>query len=190
MHSFRKSQRTSRFWTGMASLLLLAILPASAATNDPLDGPYIATAYDQTGITASGIYTHMHVVAADPTLLPIGTRIKIRHAGRYSGEYVVADTGEKVEGRRLDIYVPNEAACRKFGKRQVKVQVIQLGNGTHEAAKQSDQAVKHDVATDVSKGVVGNAATEADWAKKTSADKKATTPGAGSTSTATSTNPK
>lgn len=124
----------------------------------------MATAYSQTGITASGQWTHRHVVAADPAVLPIGTRIKIKHAGRYSGEYVVADTGAKVEGRRLDLYVPSTPECKKFGVKRVSVKVLELGAGTHEAAKQADQTVKQDVKQDVSKGVVGNAATEHDWA--------------------------
>ncbi len=131
-----------------------------------LNGTYIATAYAQHGITASGQYVHRHVVAADPAILPIGSRIKIKHAGIYSGEYVVADTGDKIEGRKLDIYVPSVAACKKFGVKPVRVRVIEVGDGTHEAAKQADQAVKQDVAKDVQKGVVGNAATQVDWKVK------------------------
>src|SRR5690242_9717855 len=61
-----------------------------------LDGKFVATAYSVTGLTASGEHTHRHVVAADPAVLPIGSRIKIRRAGKYSGEYVVADTGAKI----------------------------------------------------------------------------------------------
>ncbi|HEX3685006.1 MAG TPA: 3D domain-containing protein [Bryobacteraceae bacterium] len=143
-------------------MLLTAIWAAGATPG--LNGRYVATAYSQTGITASGQWTHRHVVAADPNVLPIGTRIKIKRAGRYSGEYVVADTGAKVEGRRLDLYVPSTVECKKFGVKRVSVRVLQMGAGTHEAAKQADQAVKQDVKQDVSKGVVGNAATEHDWA--------------------------
>lgn len=137
---------------------------AAAAGTPVLNGRYVATAYSQTGITASGQWTHRHVVAADPNVLPIGTRIKIRRAGRYSGEYVVADTGAKVEGRRLDLYVPSTRECKKFGVKRVSVKVLELGAGTHAAAKQADRAVKQDVKQDVAKGVVGNAATEHDWA--------------------------
>jgi 3D (Asp-Asp-Asp) domain-containing protein len=143
--------------------LAATVLSAMGAT-PRLNGRYVATAYSQTGITASGQWTHRHVVAADPEVLPIGTRIKIQHAGRYSGEYVVADTGAKVSGRRLDLYVPSTPECKKFGVKRVSVKVLELGSGTHAAAKQADQAVKQDVKEDVSKGVVGNAATEHDWA--------------------------
>ena|SRR5690348_263801 len=145
---------------------LLVLSPIIVAGTPKLDGTYVATAYAITGITASGEWTHRHVVAADPDILPIGTRIKIRRAGRYSGEYVVADTGTKIQGRRLDIYMPTEAECKKFGVKRVKVKVIQLGDGTREATKQADHAVKADVQRDVEKGAVGNAATELDWKKK------------------------
>lgn len=151
----------------------------TGATN--LGGQYIATAYSQTGITKSGVYTHDHVVAADPAILPVGSRIKIRHAGRYSGEYVVADTGEKIVGRKLDIYIPNTRECMKFGRKHVKVDVVELGDGTHEATKQADEAVKQDVKQDISKGVVGNAANEKDWVKQGAPVADAVSGSAGST---------
>lgn len=130
------------------------------------NGRYMATAYSVTGITASGEWTNRHVVAADPDVLPIGSRVKVTHAGRYSGEYVVADTGAKIQGRRLDIYMPNEPECKKFGVKPVRIRVMQLGDGTRQAVKQADQTVKADVAKDVAKGTVGNAATDVDWKTK------------------------
>jgi 3D (Asp-Asp-Asp) domain-containing protein len=143
---------------------------AHAAGPDPrtLNGTYTATAYAQEGITASGQYTHRHIVAADPDVLPIGSRIKIRHAGRYSGEYVVADTGRKIVGRRLDIFMPSEPACVKFGVKRVRIRVIEVGNGTKMAAKEADREVKQDVAKELDKKAVGAAATEDDWAKANS----------------------
>lgn len=144
---------------GMASTLL-AEPPANKS------GKYVATAYSVTGITASGEWTHRHVVAADPDILPIGSRVKVTRAGKYSGEYVVADTGAKIQGRKLDIYMPNEPECKKFGVKPVRVKVIALGDGTKQAVKQADQTVKKEVAKDVAKGAVGNAATELDWKTK------------------------
>src|SRR4051794_27618427 len=129
------------------------------------NGTYRATAYAQSGVTASGELTHRHVVAADPDILPLGSRIKIRRAGKYSGEYVVADTGAKIQGRRLDIYMPSETACKKFGSRLVRVKVLQLGDGTRAATKQADKIVKEEVAKDVRKQAVGSAATNEDWQK-------------------------
>lgn len=151
-------------------ITFVASVCLSAATSR-LNGVYVATAYAQPGVTASGQIVHRHVVAADPDVLPIGSRIKIKRAGRYSGEYVVADTGEKIQGRKLDIYLPSARACKKFGTKPVKVKVVQLGDGTRAAAKQADQAVKQDVQKDIQKNVVGNAATQADWQSKNPAPK-------------------
>jgi 3D (Asp-Asp-Asp) domain-containing protein len=141
-------------------------LPVFGERKPSKNGTYQATAYAVSGITASGEWTHRHVVAADPTVLPIGSRIKIKHARRYSGEYVVADTGAKIVGRRLDIYMPTKNECVKFGTRRVKILVVQVGDGTQAATKQADQAVKQDVDKDIAKGAVGNAATEVDWNQK------------------------
>ena len=135
-----------------------------------VNGTYVATAYAQKGVTASGLPAHQHVVAADPDLLPVGTRLKLKHAGRYSGEYVVADTGDKIQGRKLDVYLPTKAACKKFGVKRVQVRVISLGDGTHTAAAQADQAVKQDVKQELNKNAVGGAATEGDWARKAGAE--------------------
>jgi 3D (Asp-Asp-Asp) domain-containing protein len=134
---------------------------------------YTATAYSDFGKTASGEVTHRHVVAADPDLLPLGTRIRIRRAGRYSGEYVVADTGGKIQGRRLDIYLPNEAKARKFGRRKVRVRVLELGDGTRAKTKEADAVVKQDVANEVAKNAEGSAATQDDIAAKNAREKKA-----------------
>ncbi|MBV9155420.1 MAG: 3D domain-containing protein [Acidobacteriaceae bacterium] len=165
--------------------LLLFLFSRPAVADNEVDGIFMATAYSVQGITASGQYTHRHVVAADPSILPIGSRIKIRHAGRYSGEYVVADTGMKIEGRKLDLYVASTKACRKFGSRPVRVRVVQFGDGTHAAAKQADRAVKEDVAKDLQKNAVGNAATADDWKTK-SAGNNAAPQSAPPTSRATS----
>jgi 3D (Asp-Asp-Asp) domain-containing protein len=155
-------------------MLAGSLMPAAFGAPAPSkNGTYQATAYAVTGITASGEWTHRHVVAADPAVLPIGSRIKIKHARRYSGEYVVADTGAKIVGRRLDIYMPSTGECMKFGSRRVKVRVIQLGDGTQATTKQADQTVKHDVDKDIAKGAVGNAATEVDWQQKGAKTRKA-----------------
>ncbi len=88
----------------MSRFFLVVIFAAALVAGPAPNGSYVATAYAVSGITASGEWTHRHVVAADPDVIPIGSRIKIRRAGRYSGEYVVADTGAKIQGRKLDIF--------------------------------------------------------------------------------------
>jgi len=150
--------------------LLLATSWSSWAAPSNANGKYVATAYSTSGVTASGEHTQRHVLAADPDILPLGSRVRIRHAGRYSGEYVVADTGQKILGRRIDLYIPSDAECKKFGRRTVRLKVIQLGDGTHASAHAAAQVVKKEVAKDVQAGTVGRAATEIDWAQKKKAE--------------------
>ena len=42
----------------------------------------------------------------------------------YSGEYVVADTGGAVRGRKIDIWVPSAGEAMRFGRRPVKLTVL------------------------------------------------------------------
>lgn len=86
-----------------------------------------ATAYSITGTTASGMETRPGLVAADPAVLPLGSRIRVSGAGTYSGVYTVADTGPAVRGREIDIFMPDVGAARTFGRRRVGVQVLERG---------------------------------------------------------------
>ncbi len=85
-----------------------------------LIGSFSATAYCLKGRTASGSGVRRGIVAADPRVLPLGTRINL-NAGSYSGSYVVADTGGAIKGRKLDIWVASCSEARRFGRRTVKV---------------------------------------------------------------------
>jgi 3D (Asp-Asp-Asp) domain-containing protein len=88
-----------------------------------------ATAYSIEGKTAAGTRAREGVVAADPALLPLGTRIRIHDAGKYSGEYVVRDTGRTIKGREIDIYLSNDAEAKRFGRKSVEVEVLAYGDG-------------------------------------------------------------
>ena len=79
-----------------------------------------ATAYCLKGRTASGGNVRRGIVAADPRVLPLGSRIQLS-AGSYSGTYTVADTGGAVKGRKLDIWMPSCVEAVRFGRRSVTV---------------------------------------------------------------------
>lgn len=106
-----------KFVTGcvLAAFLFLNVAGSSQ--------PFTATAYCLHGRTASGHMVSKGIVAADPRVLPLGTRIKLE-AGGYSGTYTVRDTGGKIKGRRLDIWVSSKSEAMKFGKRKVMVTVL------------------------------------------------------------------
>jgi 3D (Asp-Asp-Asp) domain-containing protein len=100
----------------------------SVGTNDFEVAPqtYTATAYSLRGRTASGKPVSRGLIAADPSLLPLGTRVRVE-AGSFSGEYVVADTGGAVKGRRIDIWTPTPLEALQFGRRAVKLTVLSFG---------------------------------------------------------------
>jgi len=83
-----------------------------------------ATAYSIEGKTATGTRSRKGIVAADPKVLPLGTRIRVHGAGAYSGDYVVADTGRGIKGREIDLYIENDRAAKHFGRKSVKVEVL------------------------------------------------------------------
>ena len=84
---------------------------------------FIATAYCLRGRTASGRSVAKGIIAADRRVLPLGTRVRL-DAGRYSGEYLVADTGGKIRGRKIDIWMPSGSEAMRFGRRPVKLTVL------------------------------------------------------------------
>jgi 3D (Asp-Asp-Asp) domain-containing protein len=87
---------------------------------------YTATAYSLRGRTASGRYVTRGLIAADPSILPLGSRVRV-DAGPWSGEYLVADTGGAVKGRRIDIWTPSSREAMQFGRRVVKLTVLEFG---------------------------------------------------------------
>ena len=87
---------------------------------------YVATAYSLHGRTASGRPVARGLIAADPAVLPLGSRVRLE-AGTFSGEYVVADTGGGVKGHHVDIWTPTPREAMRFGKRAVKLTVLSYG---------------------------------------------------------------
>jgi 3D (Asp-Asp-Asp) domain-containing protein len=87
---------------------------------------YVATAYSLRGRTASGKSVSRGLIAADPSVLPLGTRVRVE-AGSLSGEYLVADTGGAIKGRRIDIWTPTARQALQFGRRPVKLTVLAYG---------------------------------------------------------------
>jgi 3D (Asp-Asp-Asp) domain-containing protein len=99
--------------------------PAAGSVALETSQRFIATAYALPGRTASGQTVRRGLIATDKSL-PLGTRVRL-DAGRYSGEYVVADRGGRVRGRIIDIWVPSNGEAIRFGRRPVKLTVLNYG---------------------------------------------------------------
>jgi 3D (Asp-Asp-Asp) domain-containing protein len=85
-----------------------------------------ATAYALRGRTRSGVYVRRGVIAADPRVIPLGSVVHVKTPG-YSGVYTVHDTGRKIKGNIIDVWVPSTREARIFGRRKVKLHVLRHG---------------------------------------------------------------
>lgn len=80
-----------------------------------------AVAYYLPGRTALGIPVQKGVVAVDPRLIPLGTKL---HVPGY-GPGVAADVGIAIKGRIIDLWFPSTALAREWGRRTVTITVHQ-----------------------------------------------------------------
>jgi len=120
------------------------ILPASLSRSGNVRATKVltmtATAYDLSyescgkrpgqrgyGITASGMYAQRGVVAVDPRVIPLGTKLYIETAdGSFVyGNAVAGDTGGAIKGNKIDLFMDTRAECMQFGRRTVKVYILE-----------------------------------------------------------------
>jgi 3D (Asp-Asp-Asp) domain-containing protein len=102
------------------------VRPHAPPARPPTGGAsFTATAYCTGRITASGTRPTDKTVAADPSVLPLGTRIRLTGLdARYNGVYVVRDTGSSTRGRRIDLYIRDCREAVRFGRRDARVSIL------------------------------------------------------------------
>ena len=76
-----------------------------------------STGYSLPGHTATGLPVGWGVVAVDPNVIPLGTKLTVPGYG----EAVAADTGSGVRGYDIDIWFPTLAQARAWGRRTVAI---------------------------------------------------------------------
>jgi 3D (Asp-Asp-Asp) domain-containing protein len=95
---------------------------SSAASTSPL-GPRTlvvdAVAYHLPGRTASGLPVGVGVIAVDPAVIPLGTRVSVPGYGAA----VAADVGSAIRGAIIDLWMPSTEAARAWGRRTVTITV-------------------------------------------------------------------
>ncbi|MFI5177264.1 MAG: 3D domain-containing protein [Vicinamibacterales bacterium] len=89
---------------------------------------FIATAYCRGQTTASGVDVQAGIAAADEVMLPEGSVVAVDGVPeQYRGIYTVMDTGPKVLGRHVDLYMWNCDEAVEFGRRDIVLTVLRLG---------------------------------------------------------------
>lgn len=101
------------------------------ATAPPAPGAklrFTATAYCKGRVTKSGVNVRTGIAAADPAVLPVGSVIQVdKLEDKYNGIYTIMDTGPKVQGRHIDIYMWSCHEALELGRRRMSVTVLRLG---------------------------------------------------------------
>lgn len=89
--------------------------PAAPATSGSMT--VSAVGYSLPGSTASGLPVGHGIVAVDPGVIPLGTRMYVPGYGAA----VAADTGSAVQGAMIDLWFPTTAAALQWGRRTVTI---------------------------------------------------------------------
>jgi 3D (Asp-Asp-Asp) domain-containing protein len=107
--------------TALESQASAAATARTTAVSAPAGGgrtiTVTATGYALTGTTATGVAVAYGIVAVDPSLIPLGTRMTVPGYG----EGVAADTGGAVRGARIDLWFPTRAEALAWGTRSVTI---------------------------------------------------------------------
>jgi 3D (Asp-Asp-Asp) domain-containing protein len=94
---------------------------ATASAASVVDGArtltVTSTGYSMSGRTATGLPVGPGIVAVDPAVIPLGTRLSIPGYG----EGVAADTGGAVQGLTIDLWFPTLAEALAWGRRTVTI---------------------------------------------------------------------
>lgn len=78
------------------------------------------------GITATGIKAKKGVIAVDPKVIPLYTRVYVEILGSTPdyGYAVAADVGGAIKGNKIDLYYDTQEFVDKFGVQKVRVYIL------------------------------------------------------------------
>ena len=82
---------------------------------------YLPTDGSEEGITATGVPARYGIVAVDPDVIPLGTRLYIPGYGIA----LAADTGGMIEGDMIDLCMEDYDDCIQFGRRDIDVYILE-----------------------------------------------------------------
>ena len=98
--------------------------------DDALTLTMTATAYTAycegcSGITKNGTDIRanpdLKVIAVDPTVIPLGTRVWVEGYG----EAIAADIGGAIKGNIIDVFIPSHEEALQWGRKTVKVRILE-----------------------------------------------------------------
>lgn len=85
---------------------------------------YTANCKGCSGITKTGVNLksnpNQKVIAVDPTVIPLGSKVYVEGYGHATA----ADIGGAIKGHKIDVFIPKQSDALKWGRKQVKVTII------------------------------------------------------------------
>jgi 3D (Asp-Asp-Asp) domain-containing protein len=106
----------SGFSTSRHSFTRGKVLTMSASAYDPTAGRGRSATFR----TSTGLRAQYGVVAVDPRVIPLGTKLFIEGYGFA----LAADRGSAIKGKRIDLCYNTRSQCMQFGRRKVVVHVL------------------------------------------------------------------
>ena len=82
------------------------------------------TAYCLRGLTRRDNPVRPGIIAADPRVFPLGSRVEVYVGTRYLGRFLVDDTGGAIKGNKIDVWTPECREARRFGRRKGKAMLV------------------------------------------------------------------
>lgn len=79
------------------------------------------------GLTASGTRVRPGVVAVDPSVIPLGTKLYVESTDgtKDYGFAIAEDKGGAIKGNKIDLFFETAKEVKSFGRRKVKVYILQ-----------------------------------------------------------------
>ncbi|MFZ5985601.1 MAG: 3D domain-containing protein [Bacillota bacterium] len=79
------------------------------------------------GITYTGIRARRGVIAVDPRVIPLGTRVYVEGVGDVPdyGYAIAADIGSAIKGDLIDLYMDGQETVDRWGVKKVRVYILQ-----------------------------------------------------------------
>lgn len=85
-----------------------------------------APGHPQFGITKTGIKAKKGIIAVDPKVIPLYTKVYVEILGKTPdyGYALAADVGSAIKGNKIDLYYDTQEFVDRFGVQKVKVYIL------------------------------------------------------------------
>ncbi|MEW9668543.1 3D domain-containing protein [Ammoniphilus sp. 3BR4] len=74
--------------------------------------------------TRSGLRVSEDLIAVDPSVIPLGSRVEIQYRDGRIERKIAADTGGAIRGNKVDIFTWDETNAIQNGRQAIKLRIV------------------------------------------------------------------